>query len=115
MAKRVEQPLDKYGRPLRTALPRATALARTVQALTSSFMVELNDSTTLVQVYAISKDVYLKWATGGEDYVTSENFDEVIIAGERVVLEVPSNGSNLYDYIQLVGREAGATVVVIEK
>lgn len=113
---RFEIPSDKYGRPLYNITPRATALERHVKALTDSFHIALDDDTTFIRVYAIAKDVYLKWADNGEDYVTSENFDEVIPAGQFIDMFVAlqANGQ-LYDHIQVVGREAGATVVVIEK
>jgi len=96
--------------------PVATALARTVKALSSSTLITLNSETRLVRVYAIAKDVYLHWATSDEDYAKSSNFDEVIIAGQAINLQVPyqTDGAK-FSRIQVVGRESGATVIVIEK
>jgi hypothetical protein len=112
----IEIPSDQFGRPLYNITPRGTALARTVQALTSSFKVELNASTRFLRVYAIAKDVYLHWAESDTDYATSANFDEVIPAGQFIDLYVPLKwDGSTYELIQLVGRESGATVVVIEK
>ena len=64
--------------------------------------------TTVLQVYAITKDVYLKWGTSD---VTAANFDEVIIAGTQVTFLVP-NGQTA---VNLIERESSATVIVIEK
>lgn len=106
---------DSYGHSVQLT-PTGTAKARTVQALTSSHYLVLNTSTTLLRVYAIAKDVYLHWATSGEDYCTAANLDEVIPAGQYIDLAIPNktNGAK-YTAIQLVGREAGSTVIVIEK
>lgn len=109
------QPTDSYGHLVRLT-PTGTAKARTVQALTSSFYVALNSATLLLRVYAIAKDVYLKWANTDQDYCTSTNFDEVIPAGGYIDLAIPvkTNGAK-FTGVQLVGRESGATVIVIEK
>ena len=77
---RFEIPSDKYGRPLYNISPRATTLARTVQALGSSFWVEFDSETTFIRVHAKAKDVYLKWAINDEDYVDATDFDEMIQA-----------------------------------
>lgn len=109
------QPTDSYGHLIRLT-PTGTAKARTVQALTTSFYIALNSATTILRVYAIAKDVYLHWATSGEDYCTAVNFDEVIPAGQYIDLAIPNkvNGAK-YTAIQVVGRESGSTVIVIEK
>ena len=111
-----EIPSDSIGRPLYTITPRGLALARTVKALTSSFLIVFTGSTTVLRVSAIAKDVYLKWATNDEDSCKATNFDEMIIAGTYVDLYVPlkADGTN-YSRAHFIGREAGATVVVVEK
>jgi hypothetical protein len=111
----MESPRDSYGHLIRLT-PTGVAKARTVQALTSSYYIVLNSATTLLRVYAVAKDVYLHWSTGGEDYCTNANFDEMIPAGSYIDLAIPNqtDGSK-YDAIQVVGREAGSTVIVIEK
>jgi len=98
-------------------LPPATALARTVDSsIDSATNIKLNDETTLIQVYAITKDVYLKWADNDKDYVKADNFDEVIIAGTIVNLLVPrKRDGTFYTEISVLSREASATVIVIEK
>lgn len=89
--------------------PDVVALARTVDAsISASTEITLNTATTFVQVYAISKDVYLKWGTAD---VTASNFDEVIPAGQIVGLAVPETITAL----NVIEREASATVIVIEK
>lgn len=85
------------------------ALNRTVDAsISSSTEVVLKPATTIVQVYAITKDVYLKW---GADDVTASNFDEVIPAGQVFSFLVPEGVTAL----NVIEREASATVIIIEK
>lgn len=98
----------KYTFPLQLT-PSVAALARTLDAtISASTEIVLNTATTYLEVYAIAKDVYLKW---GADDVTASNFDEVIPAGQIREFIVP-DGSTA---INLIEREAGATVIVIEK
>ena len=121
MAVRYEIPSDKYGRPLYNLTPVATALARSVSTVNSSTLITFNDDTRFIRVYAVAKDVYLKWATDSEDYCTAENFDEVIPAGQYIDFGLPlrqgldTNNGVAYDFIHLLGRESGATAIVIEK
>jgi len=89
--------------------PDVVALARTIDSsLSASSEIELNKQTTMLRVYAITKDVYLKW---GADDVTAANFDEVIPAGQVFDFKVP-NGKTA---INLIERAASATAIVIEK
>ena len=109
----IELPTDKYGNPMQIT-PSGVALARTLDAsIDSDTPITLNTNTTWIRVYAIAKDVYLKW---GVDPCAVGTFDEVIIAGQYLDLAVPlqSNGTIFTD-IHVIGREAGATVIVIEK
>lgn len=96
--------------------PGGVSLGRLTKALTTSHYHVLNASTIIIRVYAIAKDVFLKWAATGEDYCNDGNFDEVIPAGQYIDLAVPykTNGAK-YAAIQVVGRESGSTVIVIEK
>lgn len=89
--------------------PDVAALARTVDnSISGSTEIVLNVATTYIRVYAIAKDVYLKWGTAD---VSASNFDEVIPAGEVFGFFVPDN----ITAINLIERESGATVIVIEK
>jgi len=89
--------------------PDVPALARTVDAtISASTEIVLNLATSIIRVYAIAKDVYLKWGVAD---VTASNFDEVIPAGQVMDFFVPENQVA----INLIEREAGATVIVIEK
>lgn len=88
--------------------PNIAAKARTVDAsISASTEITLNTATSYIKVYAIAKDVYLKWGTAD---VTASNFDQVIPAGQIADLLVPANITAL----NLVEREAGATVIVLE-
>jgi hypothetical protein len=98
----------RYGFPLQLT-PEVVALARTVDAsISGSTEITLNEATTIIRVYAIAQDVYLKW---GADDVTASNFDEVIPAGQICDFLVPDNTTAL----NLIERVSGATVIVIEK
>ena len=89
--------------------PDVPALARTVDAtISASTEIVFNLATSIIRVYAIAKDVYLKWGVAD---VTASNFDEVIPAGQVMDFFVPENQVA----INLIEREAGATVIVIEK
>jgi len=100
----------KWPNPLSVvSTPDVVALERTVDAtLSASSEITLNTATTYIRVYAITKDVYLKWGTAD---CTAANFDEVIPAGQVFDFLVP-NGQTA---INLIEREASATVIVIEK
>lgn len=89
--------------------PNVTALSRTVDAsISSSTEITLNTATTFLSVYAIAKDIYLKWGTTD---VSASNFDEVVIAGQQKNFIIP-DGVTAVNFIE---REAGATLIVIEK
>lgn len=89
--------------------PDVVALARTVDSsISSSTEITLNKATTYIRVYAITKDVYLKWGT---DDVSASNFDEVIPAGQVFDFLVP-NGQTA---INVIERESAAQIVVIQK
>lgn len=97
----------RYTFPLQLS-PSVVSKARTLDAsISSSTEITLDKATTYLKVYAIAKDVYLKWGTAD---VTASNFDHVIPAGQIVDLLVPSNVTAL----NVIEREAGATVIVIE-
>ncbi len=95
--------------------PCRVALARTVDtSISTSTEIELNAATTLIRVYAIDKDVYLKWGTTD---VTASNFDEVVPANQIIDLYVPldSSTNNPFTAINLIERAATGGVIVIEK
>ena len=100
----------KWSNPVQIiGTPDVSALARTVDtSISGSTEIVLNKATTYIRVYAITKDVYLKWGT---DDVTAANFDEVITAGQ-VFDFVVSEGITAVNVIE---REASAIVIVIEK
>ncbi|MBU0959789.1 MAG: hypothetical protein KKB31_07620 [Nanoarchaeota archaeon] len=111
-----ETAIDQAGEKVYTAELKGLSLARHVQAMGASFLISLNANTTFVKVYAITQDIYLKWATHDLDWVNAGNFDEIIIAGAQRVFPVPNQVDGApFTRIMLVGRVAGATAVVIEK
>ena len=113
------QPDDQYGNGVDSAVLQTTALARDVVAVTSSAYIELDPETTFVTIHAVAKDVFVKWAGGdnpSEDYCTSDNFDEMVESGSHILCAIPKqDGGSKFDGIQVVGRESGGTVVVVQK
>jgi len=116
MSNSQRQVLPRDGNSIAAQLtPASTALARTVSSsISASTTVTFNAATTLLRVYAIDKDVYLKW---GSTAVTSSNFDEVIPANQIVDLFVPIDTSTnlLYTTMRVIERAATATIIIIEK
>ena len=106
-------PQDSGGRPISLS-PAKPALARTVDAtISSSTEIVLQPATRIITVYAKSQDVYLKWGTTDVD---ATNFDEVIPAGSVIDRFVPIEvGTTRYTAINLIERDASASVIVIEK
>lgn len=97
----------RYTEPTQLS-PDIVAKARTVDAtISASTEIVLQPATSYLKVYAIAKDVYLKW---GADDVTASNFDQVIPAGQILDLLVPDAVSA----VNVIEREAGATVIVLE-
>lgn len=94
--------------------PRTISLARTVDTtISSSTEITFNTSTKLIRVYAIDKDVYMKWGT---DDVTASNFDEVIPANQICDFYIPNQtGNTLYTAANFIERAATGGVIVIEK
>ena len=85
------------------------SLAITTDAtISASTEITLNGATSNIKVYAITKDVYLKWGTTD---VSASNFDEVIPAGSVLNVGVPTGQTA----INLIEREASATAIVIER
>ncbi len=95
--------------------PSCVALARTIdETISTSTEITLNAATTLLRIYAIDKDVYLKWGT---DDVTASNFDEVIPANQIADFVVPVDltTKQRFTAINLIERAATGGVIVIEK
>ena len=108
--------IDEHGELVYTAELKATALARHVQALGASFLITLHADTKFVTVRAITQDVYLKWALTDTDWCSAVNFDEVIVAGSRLVFAIPNEVNGVpFTRIMLIPRVAGAIAIVIEK
>lgn len=95
--------------------PSTIALARTVDAtISSSTEVTFNAATTIIRVYALDKDVYMKWGTAD---VTAANFDEVIPANQicDFIVPIETQPSTLYTAANFIERAATAGLIVIEK
>lgn len=95
--------------------PSSATLARTIDAtISASTEITLNAATTFIRVYALDKDVYMKW---GVDDVTAANFDEVIPANQICDFMVPieTQPSTLYTAVNFIERAATGGVIVLEK
>lgn len=110
------QPRDQYGQLVQSAELVNVALARKVVTVSQARVFGLETDARFIEIYAISKDSYLKWATSDKDYAKATNFDEVIISGTSKTFEIPIQiDGSLYENVSVVGRESGGTVVVVQK
>lgn len=84
------------------------ALARTLDAtISSATSITLNAATSIIEVTAIDKGIYLRYSAG----VTSSNFDEYIAANTTRHYIIPFGVT----VISVLEAAATATVIVIEK
>lgn len=89
-------------------VPAKEALATTVDStISSATTITLNSATTLIEVNALDKPIYLKYGTGA----SSSDFDEFIHAGGTRHYVVPEDVTQ----ISVIEQASGATAVVIEK
>ncbi len=118
LRQKTEPMTGDHGRVFPLVVSRGTSIARgIITGLDVSREVTLNDDTIIVSVYAISKDVYLRWGGGVDLASGKELFDEIVVAGDTprefsVPLQI--NGQ-LHDTVSFLQREASATVIVVEK
>ncbi len=117
----LKQRLPRDGNQIAAQLtPPSIALARTVDAtISASTEITLNAATTFLRVYAIDKDVYMKW--GAAD-VTASNFDEVIPANQICDFFVPIDETTstpsvpvFYTAVNFIERAATGGIIIIEK
>jgi hypothetical protein len=85
------------------------AIGRTVSgSISASTSISISAAAKMIRVYAIDKDVYLKW---GSTAVTSSNFDEVIPANQICDFYIPES----INVCTVIERSATATIIVIQK
>lgn len=113
MADPVQLPKDG-NRQTAQLTPPIVSLARTVDAtISTSTEVTFNPDTTFIRVYAIAKDIYMKWGTAD---VNATNFDAVIPANQICDFFIPQQSDlTLYTAANFIERTAGGTLIVIEK
>ena len=105
--KQPEIPRDSKGEPVGLTVSTA-AITRTLDAtISSATTITLQATTSLLEVTAIDKGVYLRYSAG----VTSSNFDEYITANSTRHYIVPLGVTD----ISVLEQAATATVIVIEK
>ena len=104
----MRKPIDENGRIVNEAPQDTTALAVTYDAtISSSTAVTLNASTTIIEVTAIDKGVFMHWGA----VATSSAFDEFIGANQTRTYVVPAGQTS----VQFIEETATAKLVVIEK
>lgn len=100
-------PIDSNSNQI-TLTPAYAALARTIDTtISSATSITLNTATKLIEVTAINQGVYLRYQAG----VSNSNFDEYISADTTRHFVVPDGVT----VISVIEKDAGATVVIIEK
>ncbi len=95
--------------------PSVVALSQGVNAsISSSSTLAITDGATILRIYAVDKDIFLKW---GSTAVTSSNFDEVIPANQicDFVIPIEVQPSTLYTTCRVIERSATATMIYTQK
>lgn len=104
----IELPTDKRRHPIYGVGIEGAALAKTYDAtISSATSITLNADTTYIEVTAITKGVFLKYAAG----VTTSDFDEYIPAETSKGFVLPDSVT----VVSVIEQSATAAVVVIEK
>ena len=93
--------------------PPSLALARTVDAtISASTEITFAAGASIIRVYAIDRDVYMKWGTAD---VTASNFDEVIPANQICDFFIPVDTALPFTAANFIERLATGGIIVIEK
>lgn len=94
--------------------PASISLATTVDStISTSTVVTFQATTSIIRVYAVDKDICLKWGTSA---ATATAFDEIIPANQVCDFFVPQQSLGvLYTAANFIERTAGATLICIEK
>lgn len=101
------QPIDGNNKPM-NLVPAVVALAVTYDAsLSSATDITLNAATSLIEVSATGKGIFLRWAASA----SSTNFDEFINAETTRVFAVPTG----ITIASIIEEAASAHGIVIEK
>lgn len=108
MSQTPQLPRDDNQVPLPNSVPSVVALEETYDAtISSSTAITLNAATTLIEVTAIDKGVFLKWGATA----SSTDFDEFIAPNTTRIYGVPNGQTS----VQFIEEVATAKLVVIEK
>ena len=104
----MRKPIDENSRVVNEAPQDTTALAVTYDAtISSSTTVTLNAKTTVIEVTAIDKGIFMHWGAAA----TSSAFDEFIAPNTTRTYIVPAGQTS----VQFLEETATAKLVVIEK
>ncbi len=113
MISRAALPRDGNQVPIQGTPPAIAALEETYDAsVSASTEVTLNAATTMVEVTAIDKGLFLKWGTTD---VSSTDFDAFIPANTSKLLPVPATATaRSYDALNVIEEAASSHAVIIE-
>lgn len=104
----MRKPIDENSRVINEAPQDTLALAVTYDAtISSTTTVTLNVATTVIEVTAIDKGIFMKWGAAA----TSSSFDEFIGANQTRTYIKPAGQTS----VQFLEETATAKLVVIEK
>jgi len=111
-----EIPADRYGRLNPNMRGRGLALASVIQDIAKATNIDINELATLIQITAVTKDMFLKWSASRTDFAKGDDYDEYITAGQTVELAVPLKADgNFHEYLSVAGVASGGKVAVVEK
>lgn len=103
----IKLPRDGNYSPMQIT-PSTAALVSTYSASISSFLaITLNANTTYLEITAIDKGIFMKYASGA----SSSSYDEFIPANQTQAFIVPTGVA----VISVIQQAASAAVSVIEK
>lgn len=104
----LEIPVDANYKELQNVPPAVVALAVTYDTtVSSSTAIALNTATSLIEVTALTKGIFMKWGAT----VSSTSFDEFIVADSTRAYVVPTGQTS----VQFIEEAASAKLIVIEK
>lgn len=102
----MRQPIDENGTPIQGYVS-GVAIEETYDAtISGSTSITLNAATTVIEVSAIDKGVFLKWGATA----TSSDFDGFIQANTSKFFGIPAGQTS----VQFIEEAATAKLVVIE-
>lgn len=107
-------PIDANGKAINAAPPYLPYARHSLDTISSSTSVTLDQRTEIIEVTAVGAGIYLRWGTSS---VTSSNFDEYVPPGATRYYVVPINRStgSRYTGLHILQDGTGGKARIIEK